>query len=525
LLSSALVTGCGPSGGRDEPDPDARAAKLSASASESPLRLIVLISLDTLRADHLSLYGHERFTSPSLDTLALDGVVFDDASAVAPWTLPSHASMLTGLYPLKHRVTTMRSRLAEEFPTLATLLGAAGWETAAVVNSTWLRKDSFRLTAGFDRYLFVEDRPARRSPSTWVTDQALAWLRDRGDRPLFLFAHYYDVHADYASEPAYEKLFVTPNDGIADGTGWQIAQTNFEPEYIEMCKRKARTPGCTFGGKAKLRDVYDIEKPEFDEQDVLHVEQLYDAGIRQLDAELGRLFAGMRGDGILDEALIVVTGDHGEGFREHGYLDHFIPMYQEMLHVPLLFRGPGVPRGKRVSVPVSGVDIAPTLLGLAGVEAPEALDGLDLAPLFFLGEEGEEGEEGEGGEGGEGHDGAEQGEALAAFEERLLFGEASGGKSHDLNGLGDYFPNYRSLRRGPYKLIYEQRADVYSLYDLDADPGEQRDISEREPAIAQQLIAAMQERYESAAASQEPENEVELAPEEIERLRELGYML
>jgi arylsulfatase A-like enzyme len=491
-LAFALSLGCSPSGGSiDTSD--------AAAAAPGPARLIVLISLDTVRADHLSLYGHERFTSPTLETLALDSVVFDDASATAPWTLPSHASMLTGRHPSSLGVTTVRSKLREDIPTLAKIFAEAGFDTAAVVNSSWLRKESFNITQGFDKYLFVEERPKRTTPSTWVTDQGLAWLRARGNRPLFLFMHYYDVHSDYASQRAYEDLFVTPYEGSANGRGWQLKEATFEAEFIEMCRKKLGTPGCLFGGAGKKLDAgRDAELVRFDEDDVRHLEQLYDAGIRQLDAELGRFLAALRRDGILDEALLVITADHGEAFMEHGHLEHFIPLHQEILHVPLLFRGPGVPRGKRVSLPVSGVDLAPTLLSMAGLVAPSEMEGLDLTPLL-------------------------RGETPAAFEQRYLYGEASGGGSHELMGLEQYVPRYRSLRQGRYKLIYEYRADSYVLYDLDRDPGEQVDISSREPEITKQLVAAMRERYEGAAAAPAPE--AELAPEEVERLRALGYIL
>ena len=150
---------------------------------------VILLVVDTLRADHLGFYGYEKFTSPVLDMIAAEGVVFEDASATSPWTLPSHASMLTGLYPKQHGVQTMATALPEDVPTLAGLLAESGFQTAAVVNSTWLQKDSFRITRHFANYLFVPDVAARRSPSTWVTDQAIEWLGEMRDARLFLFVH------------------------------------------------------------------------------------------------------------------------------------------------------------------------------------------------------------------------------------------------------------------------------------------------------------------------------------------------
>lgn len=133
----ALPLACSPDGKHHSSEPDRGALEEAPNPAVHPIpRFIILVSLDTLRADHLGLYGYDRFTSPVLDTLALEGVVFEDASAAAPWTLPSHASMLTGLYPLKHRVITMVDALPEEIPTLASMLAEEGFQTAAVVNST-----------------------------------------------------------------------------------------------------------------------------------------------------------------------------------------------------------------------------------------------------------------------------------------------------------------------------------------------------------------------------------------------------
>jgi arylsulfatase A-like enzyme len=193
-------------------------------------RIILLISLDTLRADHLSLYGYERSTSPVLDLLAAEGVVFEDASATAPWTLPSHASILTGLTPFNHRVWTPAARLPDHIPTLASLLGEAGYETAAVVNSTWLHKQTYQLTRDFESYLGVQEVLDRREPSTWVTDRALEWLGGLGDRRLFLFVHYYDLHSDYASQPSYERQFLTPYAGEVDGKESQVLAERLQPE-------------------------------------------------------------------------------------------------------------------------------------------------------------------------------------------------------------------------------------------------------------------------------------------------------
>ncbi len=468
----------------------------AADVQLDPPRLIVLVSIDTLRADHLGAYGYERFTSPVLDGMAAEGALFEDASAAAPWTLPSHASMLTGLYPHEHGVTTMRLGLGKDVPTLASLLARAGYRTAAVVNSTWLERDTFGLTRDFERYAYVPESAEQRAPTRWVTDQAIEWMSTLGDGRLLLFLHYYDVHADYASEPSYEKLFVRPYQGPADGSSWQLTRANLEDQYLDMCHRHFDPIKCTFGSAGRpFRIDASVTRVHFDAKDVSHLIDLYDAGIRQMDTELGRLFAWMRGRGLLDQALVVVTADHGEEFMEHGRVEHFLPTWQALLHVPLILHGPGVPRGVRVKAPVSLVDIVPTLLDFAGVQANTPLDGVDLRPLLH-------------------------GQPLA---DRDLYGEASGGLTYQLMMPG-IFPVYRSVRHGNDKLIYDSKSDRYSLYELSSDPGERHDLAKERPEVAAKLRAEMQRRYDGGESAAGAANAVELPDEEIERLRSLGYL-
>ena len=242
--SGALaLAGCGTDARDSEPASAEPPMPSKPSASRGgPPRIVILVSIDTLRADHLGVYGYERPTSPFLELMAQEGVVFEDASAPSPFTLPSHASMFTGLFPRGHRVMTA-GKLPPELPTLASLLAKRGYHTAAVVNSHWLRQENYGVTRDFDDYLWVEEDEGRRAPSTWVTDQALEWLRRVGDGRLFLFVHYFDVHADYASEPRWEELFVTPYDGEIDGTAQQlhISEAQGAEGLLAWCEE-------TFGG-------------------------------------------------------------------------------------------------------------------------------------------------------------------------------------------------------------------------------------------------------------------------------------
>jgi arylsulfatase A-like enzyme len=423
-------------------------------AGDRPRR-VVLVSIDTLRADHLGLYGYHRWTSPVLDALALESTVFVDAMAASPWTLPSHATMLTGLYPSRHGLTSHERYLASSEQTLAQLFSRAGFRTAAVVNSHNLGPE-FGLDRGFQQYRYVEERVDRREPSTEITDQGMEWLDAAGDSPVFLFLHYYDVHSDYASLPEYESRFLRPYDGVADGTTEQL-----------IAQRE---------GKASLGEA-----------DAPNLVDRYDAGIRQMDAELGRLLDFLSERGWNDETLFVVTSDHGEEFFEHGGVLHGQTQYQEVLRVPLLLRGPGVPRKVRIAAPVSLVDLMPTLLDTTGIAIPEGLDGVSLKPLWA--------------------------DERREVEDRYLFSEADHNNvEHDVT---------RSVRYRELKLVYNRLSREHRLYDLSADPGERSDVSRDQ----ERAVAALSNRLERFMASRKAEAPVRaLSQEEIDKLRSLGYL-
>ena len=496
LLLACFLLACGDAENASPPE------EVAQPGFEGP-RAIVLVSIDTLRADHLGLYGHERFTSPVLDEVARQGVVFEDASAPSPWTLPSHASMLSGLSPFEHGLVSAQRGLSSEVETLADWFNVAGWKTSAIVNTLFLRREKHGITRGFEDYLAVKRSDYKqKEPSSWVTDEAIARIQDQGEDPLFLFVHYYDVHADYTSLEAYEKVLVGPYEGSADGSAWQLMRANFDPVHIEGCLAEFDPDRCEYGSKEIPRRIdADMERVSFDGEDVRHLRELYDAGIRQMDTELGRLFSFLKETGRDQDTLIVVTSDHGEEFMEHGRVDHFLTMYQESLRVPLILSGPGIPDGERFGEPVSLIDIAPTVLSLADLPIPDRVEGRDLSALW---------------RGGEAFD----------WQERLLFGEASGGHEH-AHWLPDVYPIYRSVREGRYKLVErKQGAELsFELFDLELDEGEQNNLYDEKPEVASRLIAYLSGRDQTQGGGAGPQGaEVELDAAEREELRALGYV-
>ena len=484
-----------------EPHQDEESATPSTIA---PPKLIILISIDTLRADHLTLYGHSRFTSPRIDLFASEGVTFLDASSVAPWTLPAHASLFTGLYPQQHGAVGAAYPLSKEVPTLAEKLKAAGWDTAAVVNTIWLGNPQFQLQRGFEDFLFIQDEADRKLPNDQITNQAMAWLEKERTAPLFLFIHYYDVHSDYTSLSRYEKKFVEPYEGEIDGTGLQLQLINLPDEYVDMCKKAFDPEKCTLGsGPDPIEIGKNIEKPTLEENDIQHLKTLYDAGIRQMDDELGRLFSFLENRGLLEEGVVVITSDHGEEFMEHGRVFHHLTTYQESLRIPLIMRGEGLPQGVKIETPVSIVDIPATILSWAGLSPGGSVAGMDLTPLL---------------------DPQESSRISPIFHERMQFGEASAGVDL-VEVMGESAPFYFSVRQGPYKLIYRVGEEKPVLYDLSADPEEQMDVAALHPERTERLWNALQERRAKNSPAQNKSPSIELDPLEIERLRALGYVI
>ncbi len=420
-------------------------------------RNLVLISIDTLRADYLGAYGYERETSPTLDALAEGGVLFEAAMSTSPWTLPSHASLFTGLYPRHHGAKSEHAALAAPVRTLAQVLREAGFDTAGFVNSHYLT-DRYGLERGFEEFRYATEFTQQHGSSP-IGDWAIGWLREERREPFFLFLHFYDTHSAYRPLPYYARRLVRPYDGKADGSTRQL-----------MASRRGRF--------------------EIGPEDARYLSDLYAAEILQLDDVLARVIDALDASGLRERTLLVVTADHGEEFLEHGGVAHGRTQYQEVLHVPLLLNGPGLPRGERVPEPVSLVDVFPTLVALLGLPVPPGLDGQDLGPLW-------------------------RGAGREAFAERALFGEAD----HN-NAQPD---QTSSVRRGRHKLVFDRVSGDAALYDLVRDPAESRDVTAEAPEQAARLRATLDE-FLAERPIHPPVPLPGLDPRERRELEALGYL-
>jgi arylsulfatase len=323
---------------------------LALASCDAPLDSrppVLLVSLDACRADHMSLYGYERPTTPYLERLAEESLVVDRAHCTAPWTLTSHMTMFTGLYPTQHGVNET-SALSPEVPTLAERLRERGYDTLGFYRAPgWI--DS---RYGFDRGFRVFE------PHT-DGEEALDHVRGEIGRrhrrtPFFLFLHLFDTHCGDLDRSASE-IYLAP-----------------EP-YSDMF-----LPGARDRLRGLRADDVWVGKAPLDTHQREAIVALYDGSIRYVDSLLESLVEEWRADGILDRAFLVVTADHGEGLGQRsGKLEGHGEMYQEGLRVPLLIRSPGG-RGHRLPTPVSHVDLVPTILDLLGLPVDPWLPGYSL---------------------------------------------------------------------------------------------------------------------------------------------------
>jgi arylsulfatase len=315
----------------------------TACAPPAPERAehIVLISVDTLRADRLGAYGYERARTPNIDALAAQSIRFERAYAHSSMTLPSVASLITGLLPAEHGIYANFGHLPIRHTTLAEHAKAAGFSTGAFIGNYALRPNR-RVGQGFDHYTrafrdreLVRDQP--ENTATWLTDQAIAWLSERGaDERLLLWVHYQEPHGPYTP-----RTFAEPAEG-----GPVLPRS-------ESTSGRGAIPDYQWLGHGRLAEY----------------QARYDGEIAEVDLQLGRLLRELRARGVLARSALAFTADHGEAFGEDGlYCAHGEGLSDALLRVPLLLRAPGVQPAVR-SDRVRQIDVAPTLLALAGLDA------------------------------------------------------------------------------------------------------------------------------------------------------------
>ena len=441
---------------------------------------LVLVTLESLRTDHVGAYGGRARTrpevsiTPNLDAFAAEAVRFDDAHAVSSWTLTSHASLFTGLYPNGHRAVRPLDRLSDSYPTLAKALAAAGYQTAGVVSGPYLRR-AHNLSQGFelwdDEISSLTDALAHDDVTNPAMEKSLArFVESERDpkRPFFLFAYFWDPHYDYLPPPPYNTMFSSPD-------AQPIDLSRFE------------TNPAIYAGMPPAQLAYILSQ--------------YAGEIRATDEYLGRFFALLKQHGLWQNTAILITADHGEEFFDHGEKGHKNNLYVETIQVPLLLKLPKSASGRVDRRLASHVDVLPTLLELAGVTPDFPYQGRSLLEpnpppsraIFF--------------------------DLLS-----IWFYRRADGSPFDVT------QDWRGVRAGDWKLVWregEQSVPLRALYDSVRDPAEREDVSaanESRVRALEALYQAQRRESEAIAAPHPAGGSADLSPRELESLRALGYV-
>jgi arylsulfatase A-like enzyme len=423
---------------------------------------VLLVMLDTVRADHLSAYGYERETTPNLTRLAAEGVRFDHVVSTAPWTVPSHASLMTGQVPAEHGAHHESWVLSSDAVTLAERFRDEGWRTAGFSANPFVGRAT-RLDQGFEHFQRI------RNKGEDVSAGALDFIA-AGPEPWFVFLNYMEAHMPYMAVPGDAIRRFWPEQGVG---------------LRKIVLRQQL---------AKFRYECGIDEPPPEE-----IEQLvaaYDGALAHLDSLLGELFAALRDRRA--RTLIVVLSDHGELLGEHGRVEHQFSLLEPLLRVPLIMSLPGrIPAGQVVDVPISLADVHGMILRVAGLElgaAPGDPLGLRSTP---------------------------RGDLLAEYYRPGRVLERFRKQSPECARRLDR--RLTSVQRANLKLVWSSDGSRW-LYDLESDPGETRNLAAERPDVVAELERAVDDRRALARKGPVSGAAPELDAEALEQLRDLGYL-
>jgi arylsulfatase A-like enzyme len=468
-----------------------RRSPATAQTTGDRPQAVILIMTDTLRADRLDAYGNPRATAPALARLAREGALFRDAHSQGTWTKVAAPVLLTSLYPRTLGVLDFPDRVPSAAVTLAEAYRQGGYTTVGLSSAPFTGTFS-NMHQGYEQLyespLTLESSKTARP----ITDLLLPWLDEHRDEPFFAFVHYFDPHAPYRPDPPFDRLWGEPT--------WaaEHAQNNLKALYaIQDPERQIDGQVMPSEFKAAGVDLGTFRKREL---------TWYDGSVREMDTELERLMERLRELGLDQRTLLVFTSDHGEEFFEHGLEGHGQSAYQELTHVPLIVRYPGVvPSGRTVDETVGLVDVMPTMLALSRLPVPEQVQGQSLAPLL---------------------------KATAGpgtWKPRPVFTDRPAAP-HFASPAPRASETLSVIHEG-WKLVWNRKrpagAPELELYDHRRDPGDLRNVAAQHPDVVQRLSRLIAGWEQDSLRKRLPSDEMagrDLRPEERERLRALGYI-
>ena len=500
-----VIRGSGVAPEQDDSAPTPARAALADDGAGAPQGVIVVL-VDTLRSDHLDAYGYRRETAPFLSQLAAGGVRFSDTISQGTWTKVSVPTLLSAIYPPAHGIVGTADRLSSAATTLAEAYRSAGYATLHLSSVPF----SGRMTNLHQGVEVLHERASidnealghsRAKIARTYVDRFLTWLDNHHDVPFYAFIHVFDPHDPYEPYAPYDLMWASPSGKEEHEARIQLVKDAFGDDLREGDGN--RFPAGRFPNVSELEEA-DVDPAQYSN----HLLDWYDGSIRGMDAELGRLFEGLRERGVSDDTLLAFVSDHGEEFFEHGWGWHGNTVYGEMTSVPLVLSWPGViPKGRVVDQTVESISLMPTLLELSGVHVPEEAQGQSLVPLLV-----------------ETDDPASLGwEARPAFSERRRIPSRSDRKPFDVD--------QQSVVLDGWKLVHNLDSPggiaEYELYSHTDDPVNLVDVAADHPDIVERLTTALAERVRYMEARTLPTDEdasERLSPEELQRLRSLGYV-
>lgn len=466
----------------------------SSSVGDLPPQGVIVLLADTLRRDHLDFYGYERQTAPVLASLVEQGTLAEDAIAQATWTKASVPSIFTSMYPSTHSVEHFTDRLPASAETMAEVFRQAGYATLGLSSITFTGKFT-NLHQGYEEFHESTSLPEgiKSKGARFYVDRLLTWLDDHQDVPFFVFLHVADPHSPYEPNAPYDTLWAETQDREA-----YLAQQNASRAFISNPLMRA------FG----MPTHDELVRAGFDPETYVGYEHdAYDGSIRGMDTEIGRLVDRLGELGLDDKVLLAFVSDHGTEFLDHGHHFHGHSVFGELNRVPLFFWGPGhVPAGRRISARVQTLDLMPTVLELAGLEAPAGLQGQSLVPWMD----------------------APEGDVPMGFRSRPAFTE----KAQHLRGASPQDAESMSFAMlvEDWKLVHHvERPDdrpEFQLFRPSEDPLDQVDLAAQHPQVVERLAAQLDGwRQQALAQRLDDDGALEgLSSEEMERLRSLGYV-
>ena len=453
---------------------------------------VIVIVPDTIRSDHLGVYGYDRDTTPALSRLAAEGARFDDAVAQATWTKVSVPSIQTSLYPTSHGVMDVPDRLPSSAHTLAEVYRAAGYATLSFSSVSFSGADT-NLHQGFEELHEAGSRtgtPRGKSAREYV-DRLLPWLELHRSAPFFVFLHVFDPHSPFEPRPPYDTLWADPDGRAAHETRREEVSQHIDSPFLR---------GQVMPSQADL-DASGIDVDAF----MAYRKAWYDGSIRGMDTEIGRLLEHLDQLELGSRVTVAVVGDHGEEFLEHGRSWHGHSVYGELTRVPLLIRAPGrISPEQRVDNTVRTIDLMPTLLELSGLPLPDGLQGQSLLPL--LGDPDETGQ---------------PWVARPAVSEEHVRADAGSDDQHAAFAL--ILDGWRLI----HNVAREPDEPEFELYDHLRDPLNLTNVAGDHPDVVTRLAADLERwrrRSEAARLPSDDDVAATLGADELERLRSLGYI-